>query len=311
MFLNQDKNNLGYWSPVTSIIDWCEPNYQHFDKVAETYNTFSSLAYVFLTFWSLYKLEQLYSSHATTKKLRMVRTYVSLASALVVAVGTYLFHMTLLRENQMLDEVSMNSLILIQIYALINMGDDVEQKEQDGKKKYLNCFGLFYTTKATITAVCCLTLFSISVAVYDTMIPVVFQTLFGLSILTGLILSGFQAVKKYENISIEYKKHFETAKKDKIALLLTVIAVAIIGFGLWLIDNHTCPRFEFAKFHACWHICTAYAAYMWGVFTTHCQATDRLAQLLSTGEPVAVTKLIFSFLRFVYFYKVAEKPNIQ
>lgn len=312
MFLNQDKNNLGYWSPATSIIDWCEPNYQHFDTVAETYNTFSSLAYILVTFWSFYSLERLYRSHAVAGKLRQVRTYVSMLSALVVGVGTYLFHMTLLRENQMLDEVSMNSLILIHIYGMINMADNVDQKVEDGKKKKsLSLFGLFNTTKATLTAVCCLTLFSISVFVYDTMIPVVFQTLFGLSILSGIILSGFQAAKKYENVSSEYKRHFETARKDKITLLSMVVGVALLGFGLWLIDNNTCPRFEHFKLHAMWHLCTAYAGYLWGIFATHCHCTDRLAQLMATGEPAVVTKIGWSLMPSVTFVKVVEKSKLQ
>jgi len=250
MFLNQEKNNLGYWSPVTSIIDWCEPNYQHFDTVAETYNTFSSLAYILVEIWFVYKLEQFFRSHKVAGNLRMLRTYVLIVSALIVGVGTYLFHMTLLREHQMLDELSMNATILLHIYGMINM--DEEEKAEDGKK-ILRCFGLFNTTKAALTALICLSLFSISCAVYDTMIPVVFQTLFGLSILAGVFLSVMQAIKKYDNVSSEYKRHFETARRDKIALICGVVGSALIGFTLWLIDNNTCPRYEHYKLHALWH----------------------------------------------------------
>jgi len=51
---------------------------------------------------------------------------------LVVGIGTYLFHMTLLREYQMLDELSMNATILVHLYCMINM-NDADEKVQDGK----------------------------------------------------------------------------------------------------------------------------------------------------------------------------------
>lgn len=308
MFLNQDKNNLGRWSPVTSIVDWCEPNYQHFDSIAETYNTFSSIAYVIIAFWYFYTLERLYRSHAVSAKLRQWRTYVSAVSALAVGVGTYLFHMTLLREMQMLDEISMNSLILLHIYGMINMADDVDQKEEDGRTKRLKFFGLFNTTKATITAVCCFTLFSITVLVYDNTIPVVFQTLFGLSILTGVILSGFQAAKKIECVP-EYQEYFDKARREKIFLLTSVVVVSLLGFGVWLTDNFSCPRYEHLKLHAVWHFCTAYAGYLWGVFATYCHTTNRLAQLMAAGEPAPLTKITWSPLPYVSFVKVVDQKS--
>lgn len=309
MFLNQDKNNLGRWSPVTSIVDWCEPNYQHFDSIAETYNTFSSIAYILVAFWYFYTAEKLYRSHKVASKLRQLRIYVTGVSAMVVGVGTYLFHMTLLRENQMLDEISMNSLILLHIYGMINMSDDVDQKQEDGRMKRLSCFGLFNTTKALITAVCCFTLFSITIFVYDNTIPVVFQTMFGLSILTGIILSGFEAAKKIQNVHPDYQEHFDNARRVKILLLASVIITALLGFGVWLTDNFTCPRFEHFKLHAIWHVFTAYAGYMWGVFSMYCHTTNRLAQLMAAGEPAVVTKVTWGLLPYVSFVKVVEPKS--
>jgi len=307
MFLNQEKNNLGYWSPATSIIDWCEPNYQHFDTVAETYNTFSSLAYVFAEIWFVYTLERFFNSHKLAGNLRMLRTYVLIVSALIVGVGTYLFHMTLLREHQMLDELSMNATILLHIYGMINMDED--DKVEDGKKIF-RCFGLFNTTKAALTALCCVSLFSISCAVYDTMIPVVFQTLFGLSILTGVILSVMQALKKYDNISLEYKKHFETARRHKIALICGVVGSAVIGFTLWLIDNNNCPKYEHLKLHALWHCFTAYAGFLWGIFAIHTHATNQFAKNLASGEPAAMTKVCWGLFPSVAFVKAIEKSKL-
>jgi len=309
MFLNQDKNNLGYWSPVTSTVDWCEPNYEHFDTVAETFNTFSSIFYLIVELWFVYRLERLYRSNAITAKLRLPRIYLEMIGGLIVGVGTYLFHMTLTREHQMLDELSMNATILIHLYSMINMDDEAGIKVENGKNKSFRMFGLFNTTKGAITAVFCTTLFAISFAVYDTMIPVVFQTLFGLSILAGVSLSVAQCFKKYENVGSEYKRHFEVATRDKIALISAVVGSSILGFAVWLTDNNTCPRFEHFKLHAVWHLLTAYAAYLWGMFAVHCHCTDKLARQLASGETAAVTKVVWGPMPHVGFVKLAEKSK--
>jgi dihydroceramidase len=310
MFLNQDKNNLGYWSPVTSSVDWCEPNFEHFDTVAETYNTFSSVAYLILELWFIYVAERLYRTNAITKNLRLTRTYLEIFGGLVVGIGTYLFHMTLLREHQMLDELSMNATILVHLYCMINMDDEENGKFEHGWRKVLQCFGLFNTSKAAITAVVCCTLFSISFAVYDTMIPIVFQTLFGLSILSGVTLSVMQALKKYQ-VSAEHSKHFQKARRDKMILISMVVGVSCVGFGVWLIDNNMCPRFEHLKLHAWWHICTALAAYIWGIFAVHCHCTDKLARQIASGETAAMTEVNYLPLPSVVFVKLVEKKKVQ
>jgi len=308
MFLNQDKNNLGYWSPVTSSVDWCEPNFEHFDTVAETYNTFSSVAYLILELWFIYCAERLFRTNEITKKLRLTRTYLEIIGGMVVGVGTYLFHMTLLREHQMLDELSMNATILVHLYCMINMDDEDNGKFEDGNRKALQCFGLFNTSKAAITAVVCLTLFSISFAVYDTMIPLVFQTLFGLSILSGVILSIVQCMKKYQ-VSAEYSRHFQRAIRDKAILMGMVLGCSILGFGVWLVDNNLCPRYEHLKLHAWWHLFTALAAYIWGMFALHCHCTDKLARHIAAGETAAMTQVSYFPVPSVTFVQLIEKKK--
>lgn len=310
MFLNQNKNNLGYWSPVTSSVDWCEPNFEHFDTVAETYNTFSSIAYIILEIWFIYTAERLYRTNELTKKLRLTRTYLEIIGGMVVGVGTYLFHMTLLREHQMLDELSMNATILVHLYCMINMDDEEDGKFEDGKRKALQCFGLFNTSKAAITAMVCFTLFSISLAVYDTMVPIVFQTLFGLSILSGVTLSVVQCFKKYQ-VGSEHSKHFQKASRDKAIILSMVVGSSLLGFGVWLVDNNFCPKFEHYKLHAWWHLFTALAAYLWGIFAVHCHCTDKLARHIRNGETAAMTKVSFFPLPSVTFVQVIEKKKVQ
>jgi dihydroceramidase len=40
----------GYWSPHTSSIDFCEPNYLITNYIAETHNVWSSLYLIFLAY---------------------------------------------------------------------------------------------------------------------------------------------------------------------------------------------------------------------------------------------------------------------
>jgi len=258
--------------------------------------------------WFIICAELLFRTNAFTKQLRLTRTYLEIIGGLVVGVGTYLFHMTLLREHQMIDELSMNATILIHLYCMINMDDEEDGKFETGTRKTLQCFGLFNTSKAAITAMVCFTLFSISLAVYDTMIPIVFQTLFGLSILSGVTLSAVHAIKKYQ-VSAEHAKHFQKARRDKIILLCSVVGVSLLGFGVWLIDNNLCPRYEHLKLHAWWHLCTALAAYIWGKFALHCHCTDKAARQIANGETAALTAVSYLPLPCVAFVKLVEKKK--
>eukprot|EP00397_Hematodinium_sp_SG-2012_P034919 GEMP01037500.1.p1 GENE.GEMP01037500.1~~GEMP01037500.1.p1 ORF type:complete len:259 (+),score=42.44 GEMP01037500.1:173-949(+) len=90
-----------YWGPVTSSIDFCEPNYVWTPYVAEFWNSLTSLfiAYVGVVAY-LMAPEYMFTTHS----LFLRACYGSLV---VIGLGSAAFHGTLLREYQAWDEIPM------------------------------------------------------------------------------------------------------------------------------------------------------------------------------------------------------------
>ena len=72
-----------FWGPVTSSIDWCEPNYQQTRFIAEPLNTVSNLSFVlFGILGAIHEANQ-----------RSKRSYVILHSIIAcIGLGSMLFH---------------------------------------------------------------------------------------------------------------------------------------------------------------------------------------------------------------------------
>uniref|UniRef100_A0AAY4D5R5 Alkaline ceramidase n=1 Tax=Denticeps clupeoides TaxID=299321 RepID=A0AAY4D5R5_9TELE len=88
----------GYWGTPTSTLDWCEDNYVVSFYVAEFWNTVSNLIMI---------LPPIYGAIKTFKdglETRYVFAFLGLAA---VGIGSWCFHMTLLYEMQLLDELPM------------------------------------------------------------------------------------------------------------------------------------------------------------------------------------------------------------
>jgi dihydroceramidase len=88
-----------FWGPVDASIDWCEPNYATVPFLAETFNSVSSLSILYLGLIGLFRTRRLAS-----KELRFTLAFGSLA---VIGAGSVLFHGTMRRAAQLLDELPM------------------------------------------------------------------------------------------------------------------------------------------------------------------------------------------------------------
>jgi len=101
LFSNQERP--GYWTGyrgwAPSTVEWCEVNYELCSWIAEFWNSASSLAMV------LAGVIGVVVSHRYGQgELRFVLAYLAIIG---VGIGSILFHMTLLRPMQALDEVPM------------------------------------------------------------------------------------------------------------------------------------------------------------------------------------------------------------
>ncbi len=97
------------WGPVTSSVDWCEPNYAWAPWVAEPFNTLSSLAMVLIGVYGFVRHRDL-----------PARYRVAFALLALVGLGSVAFHATLKQPTQMLDELPMLYLVLVIVYILLD-----------------------------------------------------------------------------------------------------------------------------------------------------------------------------------------------
>jgi dihydroceramidase len=97
----------GYWGPVTSSIDWCEPNYVHHPMIAETFNSVSSLALCFVAIYGII-IHWRYMSPGIL---------FSFFATFTIGAGSFAFHSTLTQAAQLWDEIPMVCLRL----SLLNL----------------------------------------------------------------------------------------------------------------------------------------------------------------------------------------------
>ncbi|KAI1309990.1 Alkaline ceramidase 3 [Mortierella claussenii] len=101
-------NKVGYWSPNTASVDWCENNYEVSYYIAEFWNTISNVGSLLLVFLGYHLFP---TSDGRFKLLFRTCGLVAMSSAL--------FHGTLRHKMQLLDELPMLYSATIILYILV------------------------------------------------------------------------------------------------------------------------------------------------------------------------------------------------
>ncbi|ODV87549.1 hypothetical protein CANARDRAFT_174583 [[Candida] arabinofermentans NRRL YB-2248] len=226
-------NDDGYWGPVTSTIDWCEENYVISKYFAEIINSTTNLLFFKLSFDLL--------KSSIINKHGIIFIFCSIGM-FTVGVGSFLFHMTLRYEFQLMDELSMiyvTALPFAYIYS-------IELKST-----------LYKTLIYLITSIVIIILTLIYCSIYKN--PALHQISYG--ILNFLIIFK----------SLNLIKNYIKLKKDKIfmyKLISFAIFEFLFGFLIWNLDTFYCfslirfrrfidlPFGILIEFHGWWHILT-------------------------------------------------------
>jgi len=103
----------GYWSPVTSTLNWCEEDYYATIYSAEIVNTLTNLMFVYLALRGLRNCIK--NGHDTIFKVTFI-------GYLLVGIGSFCFHTTLKYPWQLVDELSMIYTTCIMCYATFSYG---------------------------------------------------------------------------------------------------------------------------------------------------------------------------------------------
>lgn len=227
----------GYWGPVTSTIDWCEENYVFSYYIAKMVNSLTNLIFVVLA------LQHLYS--AIKNRHGWLYIFTSLGFGLV-GFGSFLFHMSLRYEYQMMDELPMVYATAIPFGYFLGF---------DGTPKYkrLCAWGTVFSTL----------IFSY---IYIYIRNPIFHQIFYAILNFGLIIRSLAAVHRCITD--------DRARKLLYKLLALASGLFLLGFVIWNIDNLFCSTMRYLRRdilgipfgfltegHGWWHIFTGMGIY--------------------------------------------------
>ena len=233
--LPRSEENMGYWGKPTSTLDWCERNYEVTYYIAEFWNTITNLCMIIPPIYGM----------ITCYQQRLGRRYIlSYALLLLTGVGSWMFHMTLRFEMQLLDELPMVWGAAFMLYTL----HSVRRKPFTDRGRKVGIISLGYAIVLTITYVISKN-------------PLFYQIMYGLLVFTL--------------ISYTTKYNYAHYKKTANQLFLVSLMIYVIGFTLWNIDNTFCDEITylredtnlaflspFTQLHGWWHIMAGYAGYL-------------------------------------------------
>lgn len=219
------------WEPITSSIDWCEVNCEVSPLVAEFWNTISN------GFIILPAVVCFFMSRALRAELRFQLLFSSLT---VVGIGSFLFHATLTRWAQILDEVPM-----------IVCGSFFVFSALDVHSKAPRWFPWF---------LCGYSIIVIYGLLFHPDKPVLFQ-------------GGYIAMAIFTSIRCVSFARSSTAPHSS-TLFYVAIAFYFGGALLWLLDYHVChhlstipmPLRILFHWHSGWHLGTGYGSSLAGLF---------------------------------------------
>ncbi|OCK85955.1 alkaline ceramidase-like protein [Lepidopterella palustris CBS 459.81] len=270
----------GWWSPVTSTLNWCEEDYYATIYSAEIVNTLTNLLFMYLAGKGINNC--LKHGHDTI-------FLVTFVGYMLVGTGSFLFHATLKYPMQLIDELSMIYTTCLMFYATFSFGRS---------RIYSIFLGIFLVS---------LSLF-ITLYYHYLQDPAFHQNAYAL--LTAIVVFRSMWVMEVNirpSFRAKWKAHAKpnvpgTVKVDQVdqdrqdkrdkeilsqmwTLVACGISIFIGGFGIWTLDNEFCPTIRqwrrqiglpwgiLLEGHGWWHLMTGIGAYfyiVWGIWLRHC-----------------------------------------
>ncbi|KAJ3271819.1 hypothetical protein HDV01_006331 [Terramyces sp. JEL0728] len=257
-------NQRGYWGNATSTLDWCEPDYAVSYYIAEFVNTLTNLNYILLgKYLSDLGFFLLYSA----KKVNLeTREHSGTLALVVIGVGSWLFHMTLLYSTQLCDELPMIYGTCLCMYNVLTLYDKHSKKSIIGLISYSLIITVIYVILR---------------------IPLLFQASYALLSLVFAVIPVRQTLQLRG-------KHPRDARV-LLKMFCFNLSMYLLAFILWNVDNNLCDHLRawrdtvpwyfgmFSQMHGWWHMLTGLGCYGQIV---HC----RYLRCLVKGKPV---KLVF------------------
>jgi len=217
-----------FWGPTDSNIDFCEHNYQAMPFLAEFWNALSSLPITLLAIWG--------AMLARHSGFRERRFYVGFFFLGCVGIGSFLFHATLKRSMQILDETPM--LWCAGVVNYIILSDLRHQSPIPHLADYI-------------------TVLTVSITLVYFLLPslyAIFLSGYAFSVVLGVFLSV-------------YRVRVEGVPPIAIKLLKWAALFYGSGFVVWVTENLACDHLPlWWKLHCYWHLSAGLGTFIYFQF---------------------------------------------
>ena len=213
---NLRDGNVGFWSPHTSNVDWCETNYVYTQYVAEFFNTVTSIPIFLMGVFGVV--------HGIRNGYRK-RFLVPLTTIALIGIGSIAFHATLRKEGQAMDELSM-------IWGATAMLFSVIETKRDINRQWLAPALLVYLSLFTAAYL---------LAPADSLIFPVFLLSYSFAII-GLLFGA--------------RAYYSQIKNATVQRMLVISTICFFGsfFLFWLPDKLACAQVQRFQLHAIFHL---------------------------------------------------------
>ncbi|KAJ5899109.1 hypothetical protein N7495_003853 [Penicillium taxi] len=272
----------GFWSPVTSTLNWCEEDYYVTIYSAEIVNSFTNLMFMWLGIKGIISCRRNQHDQIFT---------VAFLGYLVVGFGSFLFHSTLkCKSFQLVDELSMIYTTCLMCYA---------------------SFAYNRSLRFRVALGLSLTFLSVFITLYYHYLqnPVFHQNAYAL-LTTIVVLKSMHTMentlrpkwrgtreedllarqRNWESAPTKERQTYENERDTKILktmwfMVIYGLSMFLGGFLVWGMDRVFCSQFRqwrrqvglpwgiFLEGHGWWHIMTGIGAYfyiVWGIWLRHC-----------------------------------------
>ncbi|KAF2447863.1 alkaline phytoceramidase [Karstenula rhodostoma CBS 690.94] len=253
----------GWWSPVTSTLNWCEEDYYATVYSAELINTLTNIWFMYLSAKGIHNC--LADGHGTA-------FLVSYIGYLLVGTGSFLFHATLKYPMQLVDELSMIYTTCLMCYVTFSFGKtsiyrSVLASSLVGLSLFITLYYHFLQDPVfhqTVYAILTAVVFFRAVYVMETLLRPKFRT---------------------EPIGKREEQRNVRILSEMWVLVAWGLGIFLGGFFLWAMDIAHCSALRrwrreigmpwgfFLELHGWWHLMTGLGGYcyiVWGIWLRHC-----------------------------------------
>ncbi|EIM91264.1 alkaline phytoceramidase [Stereum hirsutum FP-91666 SS1] len=241
-----DVDSDGIWGPVTATLDWCEANYQFSHYIAEMANSLSNL----ITVWFAVKGARQTSRYDLPRRYQFYW-----AGLLLVGLGSFAFHATLLYGPQLADELPMIYVASWSCFLLYDTqpGFNLRNRRSTTLLFAMAAFDILFTA---------------SYFVYRN--PIYHQFIFACTILT----TAGRVTYLVHSSSEQTTKIPAHTKQTVLKMFWTGAAMFSLAFIIWNLDNVFCgtltqwkrkvgwPFAFLLEGHSWWHALTASGVYL-------------------------------------------------